>query len=501
MYAIYARQSLDKKDSISIESQIEFCKRECNDNDFKVYFDKGFSGSNIERPQFQELLKDVKANKITKIIVYRLDRMSRSLLDFSELVELFNSYNVEFVSCTEKFDTSTPIGRAMLSIVMVFAQLERETIQQRVKDNYYERCKRGMFGGGGVPYGFDYKKILLNNKKASVLIKNEVKAKIVQRIYEMYANDEMTLGQICKALNEEKIPTENSGKGWTSNVLSRILKSGSYVRADENVYRYLEYQGCLMANDISEYDGTRGVLIFGNDSLNKFKDLNGYVAALGLHEGFINSNLWIKVHNRAYNNKQINPNTGNSKTTWLAGISKCGKCGYAMTYKASKKGKKEYKYLRCSGTTYNYCDRKTFFNLEEIENEVIQMIFEHIKNNKKNYIAQTNIEIDNEINSIKIELLSIDKKIENLVSKMMEAEDIAMSYINKALVELDQRKSVLLKQLETTNTKQNVSDTFDLKTYMKKWPTMELEEKKRFVNNYVNEIIINEENIDITFKK
>ncbi len=501
MYAIYARQSLDKKDSISIDVQIEFGKREVPiGEEVRIYIDKGYSGKNIDRPDFKRLIEDIKKGIITKVIIYKLDRMSRSLLDFAELIELFNNYNVKFVSCTEKFDTSTPIGRAMLSIVMVFAQLERETIQQRVKDNYYERCRRGMFGGGSTPYGFDYRKIVLNNKKASVLVKNEVKYKVVERIYMMYVIDDMTLGQISKVLNDEKIPTENSGKAWTSNVVSRILKSAAYVKADADVYRYLEYQGCLMANDIEEYDGTRGVMIFGDDNLNKFKDLNGYVAALGLHEGFLESNIWIKAHHKAFNNKQINPNTGNSKTTWLAGINKCGKCGYAMTYKCSKQKDKEYKYLRCSGTTYNYCDRKTFFNLDDIENDVIQMIFEHIKNNKKNYIAQSNIEIENEINSIKIELLSIDKKIENLVSKMMEAEDIAMNYINKALVELDQRKNVLLKQLETTNTKQNVNDTFDLKTYKKKWPTLELEEKKRFVNNYVDEIIINEDNIDIAFK-
>ncbi len=501
MYAIYGRQSLDKKDSISIDVQIEFGKREVPiGEEVRIYIDKGYSGKNIDRPDFKRLIEDIKKGIITKVIIYKLDRMSRSLLDFAELIELFNNYNVKFVSCTEKFDTSTPIGRAMLSIVMVFAQLERETIQQRVKDNYYERCKRGMFGGGGAPYGFDYKKITLNNKNASVLIKNEVKAKIVKRIYEMYANDEMTLGQICRTLNEEKIPTENSGKAWTSNVVGRILKSASYVRADEDVFRYLEYQGCLMANDISEYDGTRGVMIFGDDNLNKFKDLNGYVAALGLHEGFLESNIWIKAHHKAFNNKQINPNQGNSKTTWLAGISKCGKCGYAMTYKCSKLKGKEYKYLRCSGTTYNYCDRKEFLNLNEIEDAVIKMVFEELKHNKKKYIAQSNTDIENEINSIKIELLSIDKKIENLVSKMMEAEDIAMNYINKALVELDQRKNVLLKQLETTNTKQNVSDTFDLNSYIKKWPTIELSEKKRFINNYINEIIINEDNIDIAFK-
>ena len=136
MTAIYARQSVDKKDSISIETQIEACKR-CCDGEYKIYSDKGWSGKNLERPQFQTLLADIKSGGIEKIVVYKLDRISCSILDFANMMELFQEYDVEFVSSTEKFDTSTPMGRAMLNICIVFAQLERETIQKRVTNAYY----------------------------------------------------------------------------------------------------------------------------------------------------------------------------------------------------------------------------------------------------------------------------------------------------------------------------------------------------------------------------
>ena len=132
--AIYARQSVDKKDSISIESQIEFCKYELKGGNCKEYTDKGYSGKNTDRPKFQELVRDIKRGLIAKVVVYKLDRISRSILDFANMMELFQQYNVEFVSSTEKFDTSTPMGRAMLNICIVFAQLERETIQKRVAD-------------------------------------------------------------------------------------------------------------------------------------------------------------------------------------------------------------------------------------------------------------------------------------------------------------------------------------------------------------------------------
>lgn len=126
--AVYARLSVDWADSISIESQIEFCQYELKGGNFKEYTDKGYSGKNVDRPQFQQLMEDIEQGLIAKVIVYKLDRISRSILDFSKMMELFQKYNVEFVSSTEKFDTSTPMGRVMLNICIVFAQLERETI-------------------------------------------------------------------------------------------------------------------------------------------------------------------------------------------------------------------------------------------------------------------------------------------------------------------------------------------------------------------------------------
>ncbi|HEX3027705.1 MAG TPA: recombinase family protein, partial [Clostridia bacterium] len=119
--AIYARQSIDKKDSISVESQIEFCRRECAGL-YEIYEDRGFSGKNINRPAFERLMRDVEAGRVSKLVCYRLDRISRSILDFGSIWETLSCAGVEFVSVNEKFDTSTPGGRAMLYIIMVFAQ-------------------------------------------------------------------------------------------------------------------------------------------------------------------------------------------------------------------------------------------------------------------------------------------------------------------------------------------------------------------------------------------
>lgn len=109
--AKYGRQSIDKKDSISIETQLNFCENICKLNNWESieYFDKGYSGSDLDRPAFQKLLNDIKMGLIDTVICYRLDRISRSLVDFANLLEFFRKYNVEFISVTENFDTSTPI--------------------------------------------------------------------------------------------------------------------------------------------------------------------------------------------------------------------------------------------------------------------------------------------------------------------------------------------------------------------------------------------------------
>lgn len=118
--AIYGRQSVDRVDSISIESQIEHCQYETRGGKYKTFTGKGYSGKNTDRPQFQLMLETIRRGEVKRVIVYKLDRISRSILDFANMMNEFQSYGVEFVSWTEKFDTSTPMGQAMLNICIMF---------------------------------------------------------------------------------------------------------------------------------------------------------------------------------------------------------------------------------------------------------------------------------------------------------------------------------------------------------------------------------------------
>ena len=159
--AIYSRKSKYTGKGDSIVNQIQMCKDYIethyinNDLEYIIYEDEGFSGGIINRPRFQKLLSDIKKEKFDILICYRLDRISRNVSDFSTTLEELQSYGVDFISIKEQFDTTTPMGRAMIYIASVFAQLERETIAERVRDNMVELAKSGKWSGGRTPLGFN----------------------------------------------------------------------------------------------------------------------------------------------------------------------------------------------------------------------------------------------------------------------------------------------------------------------------------------------------------
>ena len=195
--AIYSRKSKYTGKGDSIVNQIQMCKDYIethyidNDLEYIIYEDEGFSGVNINRPRFQKLLSDIKKEKFDILICYRLDRISRNVSDFSTTLEELQSYGVDFISIKEQFDTTTPMGRAMIYIASVFAQLERETIAERVKDNMVELAKSGKWSGGRTPLGFNSESSSYideegNERKLVKLVKNDEELQLVNLIYDTY---------------------------------------------------------------------------------------------------------------------------------------------------------------------------------------------------------------------------------------------------------------------------------------------------------------------------
>ena len=246
---IYARQSVDRKDSISIESQIDFCKYELKGGSCRVFKDKGYSGKNTDRPEFQKLLGEIRKGKVRRVIVYKLDRISRSILDFANMMELFQEYDVEFVSSTEKFDTSTPMGRAMLNICIVFARLERETIQKRVTDAYYSRCLKGFHMSGQAPYGYQLEPTVVEGIRTKKMVADPVAADHVRLMFEMYAEPETSFGDITRYFEEQGIKIYE--KSMVRSFLSQLLRNPVYAQADLELYEFFKSQGAAIVNDAS----------------------------------------------------------------------------------------------------------------------------------------------------------------------------------------------------------------------------------------------------------
>lgn len=168
-------------------------------------------------------MADIKRGLIKRVVVYKLDRISRSILDFATMMETFQAYNVEFVSSTEKFDTSTPMGRAMLNICIVFAQLERETIQKRVTDAYYSRCQRGFHMSGAAPFGFQLEPTTIQGIRTKMMKPDPETADIARLMFEMYAQPSTSFGDIARYFADEGILIYD--KELTRGFISQMLRN------------------------------------------------------------------------------------------------------------------------------------------------------------------------------------------------------------------------------------------------------------------------------------
>jgi DNA invertase Pin-like site-specific DNA recombinase len=184
--AVYTRKSSEEgleMEFNSLEAQRESCEAYVASQRAEGwllvpdrYDDGGFSGGTLDRPALKRLLADIEAGKVDIVVVYKIDRLSRSLMDFSRLVEVFDQHKVTFVSVTQSFNTTTSMGRLTLNILLSFAQFEREVIGERIRDKFAASRKRGMWMGGWAPLGYEVK-----DRK---LLVNEADAKLVRSIFQ-----------------------------------------------------------------------------------------------------------------------------------------------------------------------------------------------------------------------------------------------------------------------------------------------------------------------------
>ena len=276
----------------------------------KRYDDGGFSGGNTNRPALKSLMRDIEAGEVDAVVVYKIDRLSRSLTDFTALSQLFERHGVAFVSVTQQIDTSNAAGRMMLNVLMSFAQFEREMTSDRIRDKIYATKKRGLWPGGTVPFGYR-----IMDKR---LVPDPVTAPIVRFVFSEYA-ESASARHVASEL-KAKFGSRDSGrcagavKDWRMS----------------HVYRFLRnpvYKGMLVHRATGE----------------TFR---------GLHERLVDESLWDDC-NRILDESAGRQSASHRATAAvLKGLVRCGHCGGAMApvYTVKRRGVR-YSYYRCVSST------------------------------------------------------------------------------------------------------------------------------------------------------
>lgn len=350
--ALYARKSKFTGKGESVQNQISACKKYVEDYfpegewEIRVYKDEGVSGKSLERPEMQRMLRDIEEDNIDMLICYRLDRVSRNVRDFSNLIEQLTEWHKEFISVKEAFDTRNPMGRAMMMISSVFSQLERETIAERITDNMYALAKTGRWLGGSTPLGFESRQVVhgdMTGKKRSyfMLMQRPEEVEMVRLIYGKY----IELGSLTKLeayLMNANYHTRN-GKYYGRYVLRSILVNPVYCVADGRAWDFLKEKGYGVYAENTLFDGKHGLIAYnknnGKGRVQRQNAVGDWVVSVGEHMGIIDSATWIEVQNKIRSNRKLSYRSPQKNEALFSGIVRCACCNSFMRPKSSRRAR------------------------------------------------------------------------------------------------------------------------------------------------------------------
>lgn len=246
--ALYVRVSTNyqiDKDSLPMQKQdlIAYAKLMFGIDDYVIFEDAGYSGKNTDRPEFQNMMKRIRSGEFTHLLCWKIDRISRNLLDFASMYQELKDLGVTFISKNEQFDTSTAMGEAMLKIILIFAELERNMTSERVTATMISRAQNGLWNGGRVPYGYDY------DKESRTFSINEEEAAIVRKMFDLYS-EHPSIVMVSRTLNEDGYASR-AGNDWSPVSVFTILTNPFYT----GIYRYNHYKdpGLKVEKDPSEW--------------------------------------------------------------------------------------------------------------------------------------------------------------------------------------------------------------------------------------------------------
>ncbi|MFC1468134.1 recombinase family protein [Verrucomicrobiota bacterium] len=442
------------------------------------YDDGGFSGGTMERPALKQLLADIDAGKVDLIVVYKIDRLSRSLLDFMKMIEVFNEKEVSFVSVTQHFSTTDPTGRMFLGILITFAQYEREVIGERIRDKVAAAKRRGKYCGGVPPLGYD-----VDRDKKKLLV-NPDEERLVQRIFKRYVQ----LGsaqQLGKELNKQGYRT----KSWTTK--KGIERTGTEWN-NGHIYRLLNNR--LYLGEIA-YKG------------------KNYPAE---HDALIDQQVWDQAQALLSENQRAKRVKARVKTiSPLSGVIRCGHCDCSMGITYTQKKDRRYSYYICmkdDKRPVSQCPikRVSSGDIEKVVLEQLGAVFRtptlvaktyfsarDLENEERDRLDGQRLKLEEQLRSAQRDALarmSADSTDPGAFSQLMEA--------NRHVGELSDQLAAIVAQLNMMKvgaiTEADVSAAFQSIEVF--WEDLFPLERNRLISLLVDRIELREGGIDMTLK-
>ena len=535
--AIYSRKSKFTGKGESIDNQIESCKiriktlyPNINEDDFLIYEDEGYSGGNTKRPKFQEMMNEVRENKIEIVITYKLDRISRSVADFANMYEEFNKMNTSYLSATEPYESNTPMGKAMLNIATVFAQLERETIAERIRDNMFALARTGRWLGGTTPTGYKSVECISSylddgrTRKARKLELIDSESEIVKTIFDKFLETKSITATETYLL-QNNIKTKN-GKDFRRFAIKGILTNPVYVNADSNVWNYFQNLGTEMYGEKEKYKGNCGLMVYNktvqvDGSVHYAKKHEEWIVAVGKHKPIIKSNKWLEVQKILNQNSDKSYRKTKSHVALLSGLLYCGDCGSFMRPKMSSRlnsdGEYTYAYLcelkekskgvRCNNKrpNGNMLDRMVCDEIKKLSFDNSEFIKGLEKGRKE--LSKSTENFRQQIENYQKQVTKNEKSIENLVSSIsLSNNNSSVKYLSDEIDKIHNANQNLLAEIELLkkSSKKSVltDEEFDnfkeiIFSFAKNFDYMSIEEKRNALRLFVKKVVWDGENVHL----
>jgi len=533
---IYARKSVFTGKGESIENQIELCRQHmrslCKDDyeraEIVEYCDTGYYGKNIDRPYFQKMMTDLRSKKPDYLVVYRLDRLSRSVADFATLLNELMDRGISLVCVREGFNTASPFGKTFLYLVAIFAEMERDTIAERVRDNMMLLARTGRWLGGPPPTGFSTEKVADviidgKTKTSSKLIVEPLEIKTVRLIFSQFAESQSLAG-VYKYLLRNGIKSRD-GKSFSHLGIKGILQNPVYCAADLDALEYFRSCGSDVCFDESSCNSKLGLIAYnkrdykqkGSPRLGK----DQWIIAIGKHPAIIPGKQWVAIQ-RAFEKGDSDgerPPKQRNDYSLLSGLLVCEKCGSRMFSKPrsgkTRTDKTQYDYicgLKMSGGTV-MCDCQNLpgqLTDDAVCRELSRyteegsLLFEHLERMRQNLAQQVS---ESPLAEIDKQIKKADEELNNLVAAIAQGVDSAM------LEKINERASRLKEEIDYFTEKrrryENIMDKVDekeleldlivhsLATLKNRFEELTLSEKRTILRMLIKKIVWNGEKLHI----